>query len=662
MFNSNNNNNLSNSSTQHQQDHYASKSTSTKHFNLHPVAYLNADLNRSGSSANNSNDNNNLNDNTNDNNGKSVNNGETNTRFGSNSTATESTGSPLGSVSSSYTEASSAPQSPPILNSSNSPNIKQGSVALGNSSTTYAHNNQPTLLPNLSSFDNFYHMNDNNNVNNVNLNNNNPSLLSSVDHLYPSLNNKPISSTQPYSLPSLNAIPLHTQQLPQLPLQQVAKPKNPNNGRNDIDGPMQCNWRGCYTVHEDAKSLYEHLCDFHVGRKCNRNLTLTCQWGNCQVVTIKRDHITSHLRVHIPLKPYGCDTCPKRFKRPQDLKKHIKTHAEDSKKNKSKREKFMLQQLKQGNSKSDQSFSNYDYGSLPPPVKSAGVTGNYEMHLPYTLPLPQSQTVPIDNRKRKFDLSTTATSNSLPLFYEELKRSKVQPSYNTELANKLNSLDNLIGNNSQLSNASHVPTNNDFSLPPLHSSSKFGGFNNQQDLLDASSFFTQISSSMDFDQPKAASSSTNTSGFNLTSTGSNLYPILPSTSSNSTQQPSYFPQLNSRMADTSDYVKKLNVGYNQKTSESELLQKMNSLDLAKVESEEEEDDDDDDDHDYASYYDQSDSDYDDFDTELKVVEFYNHKDLIYDITKYLNELVTEISKDNKGNKEQSTSLYPTIIV
>ena len=36
------------------------------------------------------------------------------------------------------------------------------------------------------------------------------------------------------------------------------------------------------------------------------------------------------MRVHVPLKPHKCDFCGKSFKRPQDLKKHVKTHADDS--------------------------------------------------------------------------------------------------------------------------------------------------------------------------------------------------------------------------------------------------------------------------------------------------------------------------------------------
>ncbi|KAL1955319.1 hypothetical protein VTO42DRAFT_8659 [Malbranchea cinnamomea] len=91
-----------------------------------------------------------------------------------------------------------------------------------------------------------------------------------------------------------------------------------------------CQWQGCQEKLPTPEALYEHICERHVGRKSTNNLNLTCQWANCRTTTVKRDHITSHIRVHVPLKPHKCDFCGKAFKRPQDLKKHVKTHADDS--------------------------------------------------------------------------------------------------------------------------------------------------------------------------------------------------------------------------------------------------------------------------------------------------------------------------------------------
>ncbi|KAI8096746.1 uncharacterized protein BX664DRAFT_324737 [Halteromyces radiatus] len=90
-----------------------------------------------------------------------------------------------------------------------------------------------------------------------------------------------------------------------------------------------CLWQGCTQQYFDAEQLYSHLTNDHVGRKSTGNLCLTCHWVNCDVTVVKRDHITSHLRVHVPLKPHRCSYCKKAFKRPQDLKKHEKIHTDE---------------------------------------------------------------------------------------------------------------------------------------------------------------------------------------------------------------------------------------------------------------------------------------------------------------------------------------------
>lgn len=108
-----------------------------------------------------------------------------------------------------------------------------------------------------------------------------------------------------------------------------SSPSETSGSDDDSSGTLVCQWDSCGQRFSQPEILYDHLCQDHVGRKSQKNLQLNCHWGTCTAKTVKRDHITSHLRVHVPLKPFSCSTCNKKFKRPQDLKKHLKVHLED---------------------------------------------------------------------------------------------------------------------------------------------------------------------------------------------------------------------------------------------------------------------------------------------------------------------------------------------
>ncbi|KAI8811869.1 hypothetical protein BJ742DRAFT_674448, partial [Cladochytrium replicatum] len=104
-------------------------------------------------------------------------------------------------------------------------------------------------------------------------------------------------------------------------------------------GPHVCEWRTpsgqCGMAFPSLVPLYTHLINDHIGaggrRKKNappgtnareEDGLFHCSWSACSVSVKKRDHIITHLRVHVPVKPFMCEVCGKSYKHAQDLKKH----------------------------------------------------------------------------------------------------------------------------------------------------------------------------------------------------------------------------------------------------------------------------------------------------------------------------------------------------
>ncbi|KAG0128216.1 hypothetical protein HOY82DRAFT_489495, partial [Tuber indicum] len=285
------------------------------------------------------------------------------------------------------------------------------------------------------------------------------------------------------------------------------------------DTNLACQWTSCQEKFETPEDLYNHLCDIHVGRKSTNNLCLTCAWGTCRTTTVKRDHITSHIRVHVPLKPHKCEFCQKAFKRPQDLKKHVKTHADDSVLLRSPEPDGLGRRASAVHqARGDNVHGQYTTGAgmqplaataaqayygigtyYPGPNQAPGAAPVYYYNAPQAPQQDMAQAAPLseNNKKRNYD--------GMDQFFDDAKRHKIQPVYDGAMAQRLSALQFVPTTSEGVDfNGHHAPTvtaspsaQTQFTLPSLRT---------KQDLIDADNFLTQLSANV-YENPAAATAS-----------------------------------------------------------------------------------------------------------------------------------------------------------
>ncbi|KAH9965108.1 hypothetical protein BGW80DRAFT_1438449 [Lactifluus volemus] len=193
-----------------------------------------------------------------------------------------------------------------------------------------------------------------------------------------------------------------------------------------------------YKSFPDPEALYNHLCTDHIGRRSTNNLCLTCKWKDCVTTCAKRDHITSHLRVHTPLKPHVCEICKKTFKRPQDLKKHEKIHTEEHhaqhKHSKAVTVPDSVYSTRNRHESLFRCIAHAFPGTKPPPYP--------HIHFIEKTQLPTWETLRPDN----FSAPSAGTKRSheyavaIEDFFQDVKKRRVIPSYDSHMADRLATL------------------------------------------------------------------------------------------------------------------------------------------------------------------------------------------------------------------------------
>ncbi|GEQ68531.1 hypothetical protein JCM33374_g2199 [Metschnikowia sp. JCM 33374] len=283
-------------------------------------------------------------------------------------------------------------------------------------------------------------------------------------------------------------------------MDEVKKPKRTYNKVRaaDMKGPFRCHWEGCNEIFHVPELLYDHLCYEHVGRKSSNNLSLTCKWEGCGITTVKRDHITSHLRVHVPLKPHHCSMCNKSFKRPQDLKKHTRVHEEEHQKTLKKYQKN--QSVDFSDDSSSQTMSSIHSSTDNSPLFNSQTVGgevDHRSELTYhTTGFGQPASANYDTRKRGYEAAAVHPNPSMVFNilndfnfcggHNGAKKPRVESQYNADMYNRLNTYDDTWGS-ARAATGNGVPMG---SHANQHAP-------NQINFSEAEKFFNNLSSSID---------------------------------------------------------------------------------------------------------------------------------------------------------------------